>query len=133
MQRWWPARSSGPCPPRARPPPGASRPGSPSSPRNDEYLQTATENGLIGLGLVGTALVALAVAGLRARTVTGAAATAAVAGFAAHSAFDFLWHIPVLPLLLAVATAVLLTDAPLRSEGVLLSDGALRSNREDVP
>ncbi|MGI5126784.1 O-antigen ligase family protein [Pseudonocardia sp. CA-107938] len=100
---------------------------------HDEYLQTATENGLVGLAFVGTAMVALAVAGLRARSVAGAAATAAVAGFAAHSAFDFLWHIPVLPLQLAVTTAVLLTHAPLRSERVLHSDGALRSNREDVP
>jgi O-antigen ligase len=76
---------------------------------HDEYLQTAAETGLVGLGLVVAALAAVAVAGLRARTVAGAVATAAVASFAAHSAFDFLWHIPVLPLLLAVTTALLLT------------------------
>jgi len=100
---------------------------------HDEYLQTAAETGLVGLALVVAALAAVAVAGLRARTVAGAVAAAAVAGFAAHSAFDFLWHIPVLPLLLAVATALLLTERPLRSGRELLSSGALRHNREDVP
>ena len=100
---------------------------------HDEYLQTAAETGLIGLGLVVTALAAVAVAGLRARTVAGAVATAAVAGFAAHSAFDFLWHIAVLPLLLAVTAALLHTKRPLRPDGELRPRRAQRSNREDVP
>ena len=101
---------------------------------HDEYLQTAAETGLIaGCGLIVAALAAVAVAGLRARTVAGAVAAAAVAGFAAHSAFDFLWHIPVLPLLLAVTTALLLTERPLRSDGELHPRRAQQSNREDVP
>ncbi len=77
---------------------------------HDEYLQTAAETGLVGLSLTVGALVAMAVGGLRARTLGGAAAAAAVAAFAAHSAFDFLWHIPLLPLLLAAATALLITE-----------------------
>lgn len=77
---------------------------------HDEYLQTAAETGLVGIGLVVAALIALAVGGLGRRTLGGAAAAAAVAGFAVHSAFDFLWHIPVLPLLLAVVATVLITE-----------------------
>lgn len=83
---------------------------------HDEFLQTATETGLVGLALVVAALVALVVGGLRARTPGGAAAAAVVAGFAAHSAFDFLWHIPLLPLLLAVAVALLITRHPQRED-----------------
>lgn len=83
---------------------------------HNEYLQTAAETGLPGLALAVTALGALAVAGARRwRTGTGTPVVALVGAFAVHSAFDFLWHIPVLPLLLVVGTVPLLsrtTEAP---------------------
>ena len=79
---------------------------------HQEYLQLAAETGLIGLGLVLAGAVALAIGALRRRTAPGAvAALAVLAGFAVHSAFDFLWHIPVLPLL-AVLAAVALIPVP---------------------
>ncbi len=83
---------------------------------HNEYLQTAAETGLPGLALAVTALGALAVAGARRwRTGTGPPVVALAGAFAVHSAFDFLWHIPVLPLLLVVGTVPLLsrpTEAP---------------------
>ncbi len=79
---------------------------------HEEYLQTAAETGVVGAGLAVTALGALLVAALRRlRTAAGAGAAAILAAFAVHSAFDFLWHIPVLPLLV-VAAAVPLLDPP---------------------
>ncbi len=83
---------------------------------HNEYLQTAAETGLPGLALAVTALGALAVAGARrGRTGAGPPVVALTGAFAVHSAFDFLWHIPVLPLLLVVGTVPLLsrtTEAP---------------------
>ncbi|MGE3288496.1 MAG: O-antigen ligase family protein, partial [Pseudonocardia sp.] len=77
---------------------------------HDEYLQVAAETGVVGLGLAGTALGALVLAAARRwRDVTGAPALAIVAAFALHSAADFLWHIPVLPLLVLLCTVPLLT------------------------
>jgi hypothetical protein len=85
---------------------------------HDEYLQTATETGLVGLAAALAALAAFTVGGFRRRRAEGAVVVAAVAGFAAHSAFDFLWHVPEVPLLLAVAAAVLITGTtdPRREE-----------------
>jgi hypothetical protein len=78
---------------------------------HDEFLQTAGETGVVGLALVLAAFGALAVGALRRwSTPGGPAALAIVAAFGVHSAFDFLWHIPVLPLLVAVAAVPLLTE-----------------------
>jgi hypothetical protein len=58
----------------------------------------------------------LGAAALRRRhTAGGPYAAAILAAFAAHSTFDFLWHIPVLPLLVTAA-AVPLLDQPSRQE-----------------
>jgi hypothetical protein len=77
---------------------------------HDEYLQTAAETGLVGLALVGAALGALALAGARRwRSAAGPPVLAVTAAFAVHSAFDFLWHVPVLPLLLVLGTVPLLS------------------------
>lgn len=78
---------------------------------HQEYLQLATETGLVGLALVlaGTAALAGAAWHRRGRPPAPGpvAALAVLAAFAAHSAFDFLWHIPVLPLLAVLAVLVL--------------------------
>ncbi len=79
---------------------------------HDEFLQTAAETGLIGLAAALTAVLALVVGALRTRTRDGAAAAALLAGFAVHSAFDFLWHVPVLPLLVVLVVAVLTPQHP---------------------
>lgn len=77
---------------------------------HDEFLQTATETGVVGLALALAGAVALAAGAVRRRTPEAAAALAILAGFAVHSAFDFLWHVPVLPLLMTLAVASLTTD-----------------------
>ena len=78
---------------------------------HNEYLQTAAETGMVGLALVVTALGALALAAaLRWRTTAGPPVLALVTAFAVHSAFDFLWHIPVLPLLVVVCAVPLMSQ-----------------------
>ena len=71
---------------------------------HNEYLQLAGE-----LGLVGAAVAAFAAAltarwmwSARRRFGTWAGPVAGLAAFATHSAFDFVWHIPVLVAMAAV-------------------------------
>jgi O-antigen ligase len=79
---------------------------------HDEFLQTAAETGVVGAGLAVAAFGSLGVAAYRRRHAAGGPFAAAVlAAFATHSTFDFLWHIPVLPLVV-VAAAVPLLDQP---------------------
>ncbi|MDQ1307766.1 MAG: hypothetical protein QG671_3599 [Actinomycetota bacterium] len=86
---------------------------------HNEYLQVLLEHGLIGGGL----LLAVFCAGARtagrrssrARSsderMIWAGGMAAVMAFAVHSAFDFLWHLPALPLLAATLFAVVIGPA----------------------
>ncbi|MGQ0576386.1 MAG: O-antigen ligase family protein [Pseudonocardia sp.] len=81
---------------------------------HDEYLQIAAETGLVGAGLAVAGLVALAFGALRRDGPLPRGppvAAALVTAFAVHSAFDFLWHIPVLPLVLVLSVAAA-TPAP---------------------
>ena len=70
---------------------------------HDEYLQTLVDLGAIGAALL-LALLAAIVVTVRPgrasehRPDIRAGAIAALAAFAVHSGFDFLWHIAVLPL-----------------------------------
>jgi O-antigen ligase len=78
---------------------------------HDEYLQTAAETGVVGLGLVLAGASALAVGAVRRRHRSprrAAAALAVLAAAAVHGAFDFLWHIAVLPLVLVLSVVTLL-------------------------
>ncbi len=83
---------------------------------HDEYLEVLLALGAAGLALLVT-LLAAAVATLRRAHKQGAgnalvaAVSAALAAAAVHAAFDFVWHLPVLPLLLA-ALLGLVTDRP---------------------
>jgi hypothetical protein len=81
---------------------------------HDEYLQTTAETGIVGLVLVLGGAAALAVgAARRLRRAPGraAGALAVLAAVAVHGAFDFLWHIAVLPLLLVLSVVSLLPSS----------------------
>jgi hypothetical protein len=98
---------------------------------HNEYLQVAVEQGVIGLLGLGTLIAALGAtafggwrSGSRPRSRDDAAAAeleairaGAIAGLmcvALHSGFDFLWHVPAVPMLAALAvglTARLETEA----------------------
>jgi hypothetical protein len=75
---------------------------------HQEYLQTTAETGLVGLGLVLAGVGALVAGAAHRRGRPGStAAIALLAAFGVHSGFDFLWHIPVLPLLAVLAAVTL--------------------------
>jgi O-antigen ligase len=80
---------------------------------HNEYVQLGAELGLVGLALLAVLLVAFARLLWRARATgpAGAAwagAVAALAAFAVHSGFDFVWHLPAV-----VLTVMLLVGAVL--------------------
>lgn len=70
---------------------------------HDEYLQVLTDLGVIGAALLAV-LLAAAIRGLWQGRLnlpgraTWAGVVAATAALAVHSAFDFIWHIPAIPL-----------------------------------
>jgi O-antigen ligase len=67
---------------------------------HNEYLQLLVDLGAIGAVLLLALLAAIAVVVKRGWNMPHAAgALAGLAALAVHSGFDFLWHIPVLPLL----------------------------------
>jgi O-Antigen ligase len=73
---------------------------------HDEYLQVAWKSGVVGLGLLLAMLGAFAARIRRGPRETSSAlwvgAVAGLCGLAASSALDFLWHVPVIPLVGAV-------------------------------
>lgn len=82
---------------------------------HNEYLQVGAELGLVGLVLVGAFLLVLFLPVVR--TVFSdradgfaAGAMAAAVAFGLHSSVDFLWHLPVLPVI--VAALVVLATSP---------------------
>jgi O-antigen ligase/polysaccharide polymerase Wzy-like membrane protein len=83
---------------------------------HNEYLQVTTELGVVGGGLLLWLLGALARLAWRGRTVASSQASsqvvwagivAGLGALAVHSAFDFVWHLPLLPLVAAVLIGVL--------------------------
>jgi O-Antigen ligase len=80
---------------------------------HNEYLQLATELGLVGLVLLAILLVAIARLLWRMRTTGRAGATwagvvAAVAAFAVQSGFDFVWHLPAIVLTVMMLVGLVL-------------------------
>jgi O-antigen ligase len=89
---------------------------------HNEYLQTAAEQGvlgLIGLTAVGIGVAATALRGWRSGSrspradgpvddsvLLRAGAIAGLICLALHSAFDFLWHVPLVPMIAAVAVGL---------------------------
>lgn len=82
---------------------------------HNEYLQVLAELGAIGaLLLVGVLFVILRRL-FRARSTSGVLGVGVLAGMAAlavHAGFDFIWHIPAIPLLAAVLVGLAVSDPP---------------------
>jgi O-antigen ligase len=83
---------------------------------HNEYLQVLAELGFVGLALLVVLLVSLAWAIWRGRphapsTAVWAGAAAGLAALAVHSALDFLWHLPAIPLAGAVLAGLVLPTA----------------------
>jgi hypothetical protein len=83
------------------------------------YLQTLAELGIIGLALVGGFLLLVlgsgVIRGIRAGPRSGAtlaAATAACAAFCVSAAYEWVWQIAVMPLIVCVLAAVIFARTP---------------------
>ncbi|MGH7484113.1 MAG: O-antigen ligase family protein [bacterium] len=86
---------------------------------HDEYLQVLAEQGVLG-ALVIVALVIAINWGARQGRATilpeiWAGAVAGLVALAGHSAFDFLWHVPALPLLAALLVTACTLPTPKES------------------
>ncbi len=81
---------------------------------HDEYLQLLTQDGVVGLAVlvVGLAGVFVRLAHLRARDTAWSASCgiACLVALLVQSSLDFLWHIPVIPVLMAVVLALAATE-----------------------
>jgi len=90
---------------------------------HDEYLQVATESGVIGLAIavVGIGFV-LEETRRRAQAAPRSFATAGIAAalvmLAAHSATDFLWHVPIVPVAVSVLLGVITLRESPRSDAM---------------
>jgi O-antigen ligase len=83
---------------------------------HNEYLQVLAELGFVGLALLVVLLASLAWTIWRGRpqapsTAIWAGAAAGLAALAVHSALDFLWHLPAIPLVGAVLAGLVLPTA----------------------
>jgi O-antigen ligase len=83
---------------------------------HNEYLQVLAELGFVGLALLVVLVASLACTVWRGRpeapsTAVWAGAAAGLAALAVHSALDFLWHLPAIPLAGAVLAGLVLPTA----------------------
>jgi hypothetical protein len=82
---------------------------------HNEYLQVLAELGIVGGVLLATLLATLLWRLYQRRRTGGAVsagALAAAAALAFHAGFDFVWHIPAIPLLAAALVGLASPDAP---------------------
>ena len=80
---------------------------------HNEYVQLTAELGLVGAALLAAAVVTLAWALWKRRDAgpsrpLWAGVVAGICALAAHSAFDFVWHIPAIPLVAATLAGLVL-------------------------
>jgi O-antigen ligase len=80
---------------------------------HDEYVQLTAELGLVGAALLAAAALTLARGLWKLRDVgpsrpLWAGVVAGICAFAVHSAFDFVWHIPAIPLVAAALAGLVL-------------------------
>jgi O-antigen ligase len=84
---------------------------------HNEYLQTLVEQGIVGVALLAALFLALArLLWLNRprdpdRRALWAGVVAACAAAAVHAGFDFVWHVPVIPLTLAALIGLAIQQA----------------------
>jgi O-antigen ligase len=88
---------------------------------HDEYLQVFTDLGIAGAALAAVLLVAAGRLLWQARAnspgrALWAGAVAAVTAFTLHSGFDFLWHVPSIPLTVAAIVGLASCQLPARRQ-----------------
>jgi hypothetical protein len=88
---------------------------------HDEYLQVFTDLGIAGAALAAVLLVAAGRLLWRARAnspdrALWAGAVAAATAFTMHSGFDFLWHVPAIPLTVAAIVGLASCPPPARRQ-----------------
>jgi hypothetical protein len=97
---------------------------------HNEYLQVSAELGLVGLATLLIALVSVAWFLYRSRDsatpTLWAGAVAGAAALAIHAGFDFVWHLPVIPLMVVVLMGLASaghpqTEARVQEEAPLLA------------
>jgi len=100
---------------------------------HNEFLQLLTQDGVVGLGvlLVGLAFVFVRLAHRRGRAGAWSAecGIACLVALLAQSSLDFLWHLPVIPVLMAVVLAVATSEGQ-RGEAPVASPAVASSLRE---
>jgi O-antigen ligase len=96
---------------------------------HDEYLQTLMEQGVIGAALLVALLIAVGRLLWRSRPSDAvrralwAGVAAAGAAGAVHAGFDFVWHVPAIPLILATLIGLVIPPA---------SDGSSDVERKEI-
>lgn len=108
---------------------------------HNEYLELAATHGLVGLGALVAAVALVVYGGVRRRTLSGGGlftvdgdrvgAAGGLVVFGVHSAFDFLWHVPVLPVVAGLLAGFLL--APGRPNQMGPSSGHPDASLGSVP
>jgi O-antigen ligase len=109
---------------------------------HNEYLQVAVQLGMVGAALLLGLLVAVGWLLLRATGPAGrrspdaglrAGVLAALAAFAVHSALDFTWHLPAIPLLIAALVGLATRPDPTPSSDPSLSADPAPSDAVQAP
>ena len=94
---------------------------------HDEYLQVLDETGIVGGAIVLAGLGAVGLSLWRVRrtfdSLRAVACLGALVALGVHSAMDFLWHVPLIPIVGAMLVGLLLPATPTRRDDIASEGG----------